>query len=269
MNDGLNLRVICDYLETFAPSWLAEPWDNVGLLVGDADQTVRRIMTTLTVTPSVVEEAVETRADLLVAHHPLPFHASKRLTTETTAGGMLLRLVRHGVAIYSPHTSFDSCRAGINQRQAEALELGEIEPLVVKPDPAEIEHPVGVGRFGLLAEPVSLDALAARTKPLFEATHVQVVGQSGQPIRRVGIACGAAGGFLEMAIAQGCDCFITGETNFHTCLEAEARGIGMILLGHYASERFALKQLAEELAATFPQVAVTASQADRDPVRFV
>ncbi|MEX0795029.1 MAG: Nif3-like dinuclear metal center hexameric protein [Pirellulaceae bacterium] len=269
MNDGLNLRVICDYLETFAPTWLAEPWDNVGLLVGDADQTVRRIMTTLTITPSVVEEAVAAHVDLLVAHHPLPFHASKRLTTETTAGAMLLRLVRHGVAIYSPHTSFDSCRAGINQRLAENLELSAIEPLVVKPAPEEIEHPVGVGRFGMLEESSSLDDLATQAKSLFEVAQVQVIGRGDQPIQKVGLACGSAGGFLEMALAQGCDCFITGETNFHTCLEAEARGIGMILLGHYASERFALRQLAEELATTFPQLAVTASQADRDPVRFV
>lgn len=269
MNDGLPLRGLCEHLEQFAPAWLAEPWDNVGLLVGDAEQSVRRIMTTLTVTPKVVDEAVEAKVDLLVAHHPLPFHPTKRLTSDTTSGRMLLRLVRHGVAIYSPHTSFDSCRAGINQRLAETLGLDQIEPLVIKPAPEENDDPLGIGRLGQLPKQLTLDELAVQAKQIFRATHVQVIGPGSKPVAKVGLACGAAGGFLETAIGRGCDCFITGETNFHTCLEAEAREIGMILLGHYPSERFALKQLAEELSETFPQLTITASREDRDPVRFV
>ena len=84
------------FLEEFAPLRLAESWDNVGLLVGDRRREVRRLMTCLTITPMTVDEAIDGAADLIVTHHPLPFSAIKRVTSETTAGLMLLKLIASG-----------------------------------------------------------------------------------------------------------------------------------------------------------------------------
>ena len=75
----IELQAVCDFLQEFAPVHLAEDWDNVGLLVGDPGQEVKRIMTCLTVTPASAGEAVRERADLIVTHHPLPFRPLKRL----------------------------------------------------------------------------------------------------------------------------------------------------------------------------------------------
>ena len=82
------------------------------------------------------------------------------------------------------------------------------------------------------------------------------------------VACGAAGELLAAAAAAGCDSMVLGETRFHTCLEAEALGIGLLLPGHFASERFAVEQLAEVLARQFPDVKVWASREERDPLRW-
>ena len=65
------------------------------------------------------------------------------------------------------------------------------------------------------------------------------------------MACGAAGEFLEAARTAGCDAMVLGEARFHTCLEAEAWGIGLLLPGHYASERFAIEALADVLGRRF------------------
>lgn len=67
------LNKVCEYLDQFAPLQLAEDWDNVGLLVGDRQRVVQRIMTCLTITPASADEAVREGADLIVTHHPLPF----------------------------------------------------------------------------------------------------------------------------------------------------------------------------------------------------
>jgi putative NIF3 family GTP cyclohydrolase 1 type 2 len=83
------------------------------------------------------------------------------------------------------------------------------------------------------------------------------------------VACGAAGEFFEAARQAGCNGMLIGETRFHTCLEAEAIGMGLVLPGHYASERFAVENLAELLAEKFPDLTVWASQKERDPLRFV
>jgi dinuclear metal center YbgI/SA1388 family protein len=251
------------FLETFAPPELAEEWDNVGLLVGDPAQPVARVMTCLTLTPATVAEAVAERAELVVAHHPLPFKPLKRITTETTAGRLLLDLIRGGVAVYSPHTAFDSTVDGINQHLSAKLGLTDMAPLV--PSRHATAGQLGAGRFGRLPKPCSLADMAQHVKNSLGVKHVQVVGAFDRRIERVAVGCGSAGGFLEAARAANCDLFITGETNLHTCYEAEATGIGLLLAGHYATERFHLEHLAQVLQEQFPQLRVWASRQEREP----
>ncbi len=260
------LKSVCEYLDQFAPPRLAEDWDNVGLLVGDPQGHVTRIMTCLTITPASAEEAVRESADLIVSHHPLPFRPVKRLTTDSTPGRLLLQLVRAGVAVYSPHTAFDSAATGINQQLAEGLGLIGIVPLVAKTDDAPV---LGAGRCGNLPQATTLAELAGRLKAFLVLDGLHVVGPAEQHLRRVAVACGAAGEFLEPARRADCDALVTGETNFHTCLEAEAQGMALLLPGHFASERFGVVKLAEHLAAQFPELYVWASRRERDPLRWV
>lgn len=257
------IEAVVTFLEQFAPPALAEDWDNVGLLVGDRSRNVERVMTCLTVTPDSAAEAVQQGADLIVTHHPLPFQPVKRLTADTTVGRMLLDLIAAGVAVYSPHTAFDSAQEGINQRLATGLGLRGIWPLVPH------EEGAGAGRWGWLSDLLTLGRLADRVKEFLSIDRLQITGDPQQPVRTVAVACGAAGEFLDAAREVGCDCMLLGETRFHTCLEAEAAGVGLLLPGHYASERFAVESLADVLTGKFPELEVWASRRERDPLRWV
>jgi dinuclear metal center YbgI/SA1388 family protein len=257
---------VCQFLHEFAPPRLAEDWDNVGLLVGDSARSVNKIMTCLTITPDSASEAVRQRADMIVTHHPLPFRPLKRLTTESVPGRLLLQLIEASIAIHSPHTAFDSAAAGINQRLAEGMGLEEIRPLV--PLSTE-EDQLGAGRYGRLAEPLPLSSLAERLKQQLAISGLHQVGSAEQLVSKVAVACGSAGEFLGAAGECGCSLLVTGETSFHTCLEAEATGVAMLLPGHYASERFAVEQLAEILAAEFADLDVWASRDEKDPLIWV
>jgi GTP cyclohydrolase I len=258
------LRTICDYLTAFAPLTLAEEWDNVGLLAGDPAAEVGRVMTCLTITPASAREAVERQADLIVSHHPLPFHPLRRLVTDTTPGRLLWELLTHRVAIYSPHTAFDSARQGINQRLAEGLGLTDIVPLQAV---AGAPEGTGGGRVGRLPEPVALREVAVCLQRFLALERLDYVGPLEARIERVAVACGAAGEFLPRACQAGCELLVLGETNLHTCLEAEARRVALLLPGHFASERFAVERLAELLAAQFPSLVVWPSAEERDPIR--
>src|SRR5947209_1355564 len=110
----ITVAEVASYLEQVAPLALAESWDNVGLLLGDAAAPVRRVMTCLTVTPETVAEAVREEARLIVSHHPILFRPARRWTTASAEGRMLLTLVQAGAAVYSPHTAFDNTTGGIN-----------------------------------------------------------------------------------------------------------------------------------------------------------
>jgi len=117
------------WLEAFAPSRLAESWDNVGLLWGDPAATVERVMTCLTVPPATAGEAIEQGVGLIVSHHPILFRAVKRIRADLPETGFLWRLARAGVAVASPHTAFDNTRDGINDLLCRTLGLVDVKPL--------------------------------------------------------------------------------------------------------------------------------------------
>ncbi len=254
----------CDFLDQIAPTRLAEDWDNVGLLAGDSAAPATKIMTCLTITPASTAEAIECGADLIVAHHPLPFRAVKRITTDTIPSRMLWQLIRAGVAIYSPHTGFDSASAGINQMLAERFGIKNPQPLnPIMDDPEGL----GSGRFGETRMETFGDLIDS-CKQQFGLTGLHVVGSAENKIQKIAVSCGSGGSFLGKAIAKGCDTFVTGETNFHSCLEAESSGVNLLLLGHYSSERFAVEILGEQLAANFTDLEVWASKKESDPLTW-
>lgn len=123
------VRELSQFLQDLAPLSLAEDWDNVGLLLGEDATEVTRLLTCLTLTPDVAEEAVQVGARLVVTHHPVLFKPVKKLNASTSEGRMLLKLLRHGIAVYSPHTAYDNAPTGINQQLAELFELSDIAPL--------------------------------------------------------------------------------------------------------------------------------------------
>lgn len=262
------LDAVLQKLSEIAPLRLAESWDNVGLLVGDRGRSIDCVMTCLTITPEVADEAVRRGAGLIVAHHPLPFKPLTRITSDSTTGKMLLALIAGGVAVYSAHTAFDSASNGINAMWSQLLGLKNIKPLDLIPDCSD--DSIGVGRYGALAEPTTDEALAKRVAELVGAPRCRVVksfASHTSMISKVAVACGSGGGLLAAAKRRGCDAMVTGEATFHTCLEAQASGISLLLVGHFHSERFAMVRLAETLARDLPGIDVFASVSDVDPLK--
>jgi dinuclear metal center YbgI/SA1388 family protein len=147
------------WLERFAPTALAEPWDNVGLLIGDPEAPCRRVMTCLTVTPDSADEAVAERADMIVSHHPVLFKPTKTLRADHPETAHLWRLARAGAAIYSPHTALDNAEHGINAGLARRLGLIDVGPL--RPTPPASLHKVVVFGPRTDREPVLAAAFAA------------------------------------------------------------------------------------------------------------
>ncbi len=113
------------------PAWAA-PWDNVGLLVGDPGVDVRCCLCALDADVHAVRQARALGAQLLVAHHPAPFRALRRLSPTEPAASAVWHAVREGVAIYAAHTNFDVHPAGVNAALASALGLQETVPLQVQ-----------------------------------------------------------------------------------------------------------------------------------------
>ena len=261
------LSTILEFLEERYPLRLAEPWDNVGLLIGDTELPIKRIMTCLTVTPEVCREAIEGNADLIVTHHPFPFKPVTKITTETVRGRMIWDVMTSKIAVYSPHTAHDSAPDGINQQIAKRLGLQQITTLFEDKNETTFSNE-GTGRIGSLPEPMLFKDLVNKAREAFDEKVMTYIGDPEKEIRTVAIGCGSAGSFLEQAILRGADVFVIGESKFHTYLEAQQQGIGLIIPGHYASERFAMERMAELIQSKFEEIHVWASKNEADPIKF-
>lgn len=126
---GIKCKEVINFLEKMAPASLAEDWDNVGLLVGSPGKEIGRIMTCLDVTSSVVEEAIQKKADLIVSHHPLIFKGLKRINEDDPKGSIIYKLVKNDIAVYSSHTNMDMAEEGLNFYLATLLGLSDIKGL--------------------------------------------------------------------------------------------------------------------------------------------
>jgi len=264
---------IINFLDEFAPPALAEEWDNVGLLIGDRSHEASAIMTCLTLTPNVAAEAVRRKAEIIITHHPILFRPVQSLTSDTTEGRMLLALIRAGIAVYSPHTGYDSAMEGINQQLAEMFQLVDIDvlrPVSIKGGTNDAGERVasGAGRCGTLPSPLALCDFNELVKRNLGIDDLQYVGSETATIEKIGIACGSAADFLYEAQLKSCQVLLTGEARFHACLEAVALGIALVLAGHYATERPAIERLAEILLQQFPQLDVWASESEADPLKY-
>jgi len=256
------LASVVDALHRMAPLRLAAEWDAVGLLVGGRRPDVARVLCCLSLTPEVAAEAVRERADLVVTHHPVPFRPVPRITADSTTGRVLLECIGAGVAIYSPHTAWDSAAGGINDQLAALAGLDHVAPL----EPDSLHPLAGFGRAGTAPAGWSVRQLARHLATRLGTRGFQLVGAGDRPAGRVGIVCGSGGDALAQAQAAGCDTFVTGELKLHQALEARGLGLAVVALGHHASERFSLDVLAARLAEAVPGLVCWGSRDEIDPI---
>ena len=254
------LKHILMTLDDIAPLRTAESWDNVGLLVGDRARDISRVLCCLTVTDATLDEAIEIQAELVVTHHPIPFKPMNRITTDSTTGKILLRAIEHRIAIYSPHTAWDNSEYGINAQIAKRLGLQNVGPLIPFSSELRAPHGTGTGRCGTTSAGTTIGSLQSVLSGAIPHCQFRHTHSIQREVRKVGIVCGSGGSLLNLAIQSGCDAMLTGEATYHQCLEAEANDVALLMIGHFASESFAMEELAAQLSRAHPELSSRKTQ---------
>ena len=238
----MRLKEIMQMLEELCPPSFAMSWDNVGLLVGRADKEVQTIALALDATSEVIESAVMQKADLILTHHPLLFSGIKRV----------LSLIRNDISCYAMHTNFDVL--GMADAAADLLRLTDREVLeVTYEDEISVE---GIGRAGVLPEPMKLSELAARVSEVFDIEHVRYYGDPEQMLVTCAILPGSGKGEVDLAVKSGADVYITGDINHHDGIDAVEKGIAVIDAGHYGVEKIFIPYMKEYLEREVPSVRI-------------
>ena len=256
------LQDIINIIESVAPLSYQETWDNSGLQVGDRNAEVKKALLTVDVTESVVDEAISLGYDLIVSHHPLLFRGLKQLTGSTPQERCVEKAIRHGIAIYSAHTSMDSYLHGVSGRMAEKLGIADYRVLI----PSTNDAKVGLGVIGELMEAVDNEAFVAKVAQVFgePGAALRWVEGSKKQVKRVALCGGAGAEFLEEAIAQGADAFVSADFKYHELQSADQR-ITVINMDHWVSEHFT-REIFEELLS--PYIHTRVASVDKSPVKY-
>ncbi len=124
----MNVKNIAAIIDEQVPLKLAQDWDNVGLLVGRDNKTVKNILLTIDVTKDVVAEAKRLKTDLIVSYHPVIWDGLKQITNQTK-NGVILELIQKDIAVFSIHTALDTVCGGVNDGLAEMIGINNPQPL--------------------------------------------------------------------------------------------------------------------------------------------
>lgn len=250
------LHEIVNIIEAVAPLKWQEAWDNSGLQVGNRNAQIHAVLLTTDVTETVVCEAVERHCDLIISHHPLLFHGLKHLCDETPQERCVALAIKHNIAIYSAHTTMDCWLHGVSGRMAERIGLTDYRLLT--------GEEYGLGVIGTLPEALPLNDFLQRVKTAFDAPMLRYVTGPQQTVSTVALCGGAGSEFVQNAIAEGADTFITADVKYHTFLDMAGQ-INLIDLDHWVSEHFTRDIFRELLQDKLP---IHIAQTDKSPINI-
>ena len=150
---------ILSYITEVAPIHWQESYDNSGLLVGDANALVDKVLLTLDLTEQVIDEAIENSFHLVISHHPLIFKGLKNILVDDTTGRIITKAIKHDISIAAMHTNIDNSFYGVNRVLAEQLGLKDLQILRSSQQSAvsdqQLEIQVGSGMLGVLENEIS------------------------------------------------------------------------------------------------------------------
>ena len=240
----------------YDPRWAAD-WDAVGLVCGDPDAEVRRILFAVDPVAEVAGEALDWPADLIVTHHPLFLRGVHGVPATTPKGRLVHSLIRAGIGLHVCHTNADAADPGVSDALAGALGLTDLRPLDPRPDTPWL----GVGRVGVLPEPEPLAAFGRRVAGALPPTAhgVRVAGDPERTVVTVAVCGGAGDSYLDTVRALGVDAFVTADLRHHPASEAtEHPGAPALLdVAHWASEWLWLDDAADRLRGVLAERGTT------------
>ena len=255
---------ILQYIETLAPAYMKEDWDNVGLNCGHRHRPVKKILLALDPFTHVCREAKEWGADLLVTHHALLWNPGF-ITDADVQGRNTLFLIENGIAHINAHTNLDMAPGGVNDVLAQKLGLENIRVMTPKGTDAA-GTPYGLLHMGQVQEQ-HLEDFLHTVKAALHCDGLRYVNGE-KPVRTVAVGGGSCGGGLYEALAAGCDTFVTADIKYNQFWDARELGLNLIDAGHFHTENPVIAVLAEKIAARFPDVEIKISETHRDCMKF-
>ncbi|WP_346967872.1 Nif3-like dinuclear metal center hexameric protein [Clostridium disporicum] len=259
----MKVNNIINEMELLAPTYLKEDFDNVGLMVGDKNKEVKKVLLALDCTLKVIEEAKKENVELIITHHPLIFKRPSSITTDTLQGKKIIELIKNDISLYSSHTNLDSVENGLNDTIVSILGFDNSKIL----EKNKRDDKAGLGRIVSLKESIQLEDLISKIKKSLNINNLRVV-KGKDKVNKIAIINGSGQDFIGKAVALGADCIITGDTTYHFASDYKEMEISILDVGHFASEQITFFNVMENLKEKFKDVEFITSTVEEDPFSF-
>ena len=204
---------------------------------------INRIVTGVSASQDVLDAALALQADAVLVHHGY-FWKGESPVVRGMKKRRLTTLLQHDISLLAYHLPLDAHpELGNNAQLGRLLGVENSAPM----DERELQ---GVGNFGVLPTPLTLDALGEKLSSVLARQPV-LIAAGEHPIQRIAWCTGGAQGYIQQALALGVDAYLSGEISEHTVHFARENGIHYLAAGHHATERGGIKALGNHLAEQF------------------
>lgn len=248
-------------LNTIAPFHTAQSYDNVGLLVGDSFDRVRKGIVCLDITADVVDEAKHIGANLIISHHPVIFDPIKSVTRQSSP--IVFDMIKHNISAIAAHTNLDVANGGVNDALFKKLKLSNKMPLN-----KGSENDTSIGSVGELDEYMSPDEFAVYVKECLSANGVRyTIGD--RLIKTVAVCCGSGGDELHSVLQGSIDAFVTGDVKHNIFIDAENNNFTLVDAGHFATEAHIVYDLVMMLNDYFDDYIFKVAKSGDEKVRYI
>ena len=262
---------ILSYITEVAPIHWQESYDNSGLLVGDANALVDKVLLTLDLTEKVIDEAIENSFHLVISHHPLIFKGLKNILVDDTTGRIITKAIKHDISIAAMHTNIDNSFNGVNRVLANQLGLKNLN--ILHPNFSATQQldnsatQVGSGMIGVLENEMSENDFLKIIKEKLNVRAIRHSELMNKPIKKVAI-CGGSGAFLiNDAKRCGADVYVTADLKYHDFFDADNE-ILIVDAGHFETEQFTKQLFADIILKKNPKFAVQISRVNTNSVNY-
>lgn len=266
-----HVKDIVNSLNMDAPFSLAEPWDNVGLLIGNPDQKVTSILIGLDPTNSLIDEALVLGANTVITHHPVIFQPLPSINTANPSGKLLEKALAHKIAIIGCHTNLDSAVDGVSDILGALLGLTGLTPLL--PTDERNDVGTGLGRIGSFSTPVAAAVFMKKILEVLNLRSVQVAGNIPETITTVAVCGGSGSDLASEALARGADVYLSSEIKHSTAIWAVENNFCIIDGTHFATEQPSVSLLAKKLSRAGSSqnwnIAIRQSETERHPFALI
>ncbi|MDR1017130.1 MAG: Nif3-like dinuclear metal center hexameric protein [Lachnospiraceae bacterium] len=227
-------------------------WDNVGLLLGDMEKDVKKIVISLDATSEVINKSIDEDCNLLITHHPLLFSPVNKITCDDYIGNRIIKILSNNISYIAMHTNYD--QYGMGKLAAKILGLPNSDVLEITH--GELDEAIGIGEVGDLKETTTLGEYTEVVKKAFHLPSLTVFGDKNKPVKRVAISPGSGKSMVDVAVEKGADLLITGDIGHHDGLDSIEKELSVIDAGHYGIEKIFMEDVKGYLETKLQDVKV-------------